>query len=148
MNYTTNYHLPQWVETDRIMMEDFNGAMSDIDQGIKTAQSTADTAESKADAVAGAYTPDNKPYVIGTYTGNGYGTQEITLGFSPSITIISGEVYTTADDPGMQYTVIATSSSPNMVYDTTATGFSVHKVGDYKPRLNVDGQRYRYIAFR
>ena len=25
MNYTTNYHLPQWVETDRIQMEDFNG---------------------------------------------------------------------------------------------------------------------------
>ena len=73
MNYTTNYHLPQWVETDRIMMEDFNDAMSDIDQGIKTAQDTADTAESKAgrgadhgpNAVADAYTPDNKPYVIG-----------------------------------------------------------------------------------
>ena len=155
MNYTTNYHLPQWAETDRIMMEDFNQMCSDIDEGIKTAQDTAETAQANAsaaqtaaDAVADAYTPDNKPYVIGTYTGNGYGTQEITLGFSPSITIISGEVYTTADDPGMQHTVIATSSSPNMVYDTTATGFSVHKVGDYKPRLNVDGQRYRYIAFR
>ena len=24
MNYTTNYHLPQWVETDRILMDDFN----------------------------------------------------------------------------------------------------------------------------
>ena len=28
MNYTANYQLPQWVETDRIMMEDFNEAMA------------------------------------------------------------------------------------------------------------------------
>ena len=103
--YTTNYHLPQWVETDRIMMEDFTTPCP-TRPGDQNRQDTADTAESKADAaqttanaVADAYTPDNKPYVIGTYTGNGYGTQEITLGFSPSITIISGEVYTTADDP-------------------------------------------------
>ena len=34
MNYTTNYHLPQWVETDRIQMEHFNQAMADIDEGI------------------------------------------------------------------------------------------------------------------
>ena len=90
MNYTTNYHLPQWVETDRIQMEDFNQMCAAIDQGIKGAQDTAETAQANAsaaqtaaDAVADAYTPDNKPYVIGTYTGNGYGTQEITLGFFP-----------------------------------------------------------------
>ena len=34
MNYTTNYHLPQWVESDRILMEDFNEAMANIDEGI------------------------------------------------------------------------------------------------------------------
>ena len=166
MNYTTNYHLPQWVESDRILMEDFNGAMSDIDGGIKeakdaasvaqtaaeSAQSTANTAESKADAAQStannAYCPDNKPYVIGTYTGNGYGTQTITIGFPPSIAIISGEVYTTEEVPGMQYTVIATASSPNMVYSTTDTGFTVHMSGSYKPLLNTNGRKYRYIAFR
>ena len=34
MNYTENYQLPQWVETDRIMMADFNEAMAKVDQGI------------------------------------------------------------------------------------------------------------------
>ena len=34
MNYTTNYHLPQWVESDRIMMEDFNDAMASIETGL------------------------------------------------------------------------------------------------------------------
>ena len=38
MNYTTNYHLPPWVETDRILMEDFNEAMSGIDGGIAAAK--------------------------------------------------------------------------------------------------------------
>ena len=34
MDYTTNYHLPQWVESDRIMMEDFNEAMAAIEKGL------------------------------------------------------------------------------------------------------------------
>ena len=162
MNYTTNYRLPQWVAEDRILMEDFNQMCTDIDGGIAAAKAAADTAESKADAaqdtaeaaqnsanaLADAYTPSNKPYVIGTYTGNGYGTQTITIGFPPSIAIISGEVYTTEEVPGMQYTVIATASSPNMVYSTTETGFTVHMSGSYKPLLNTNGRKYRYIAFR
>ena len=162
MNYTTNYHLPQWVAEDRILMEDFNQMCTDIDGGIAPAKAAADTAEGKADAaqdsaeaaqssanaLADAYTPSNKPYVIGTYTGNGYGTQTITIGFPPSIAIISGEVYTTEEVPGMQHTVIATASSPNMVYSTTDTGFTVHMSGSYKPLLNTNGRKYRYIAFR
>ena len=46
MNYTTNYHLPQWVEEDRIMMGDFNEAMTNIDQSI------AEEAASQAEAIA------------------------------------------------------------------------------------------------
>ena len=34
MDYTTNYHLPQWVESDRIMMEDFNEAMAAIEKRV------------------------------------------------------------------------------------------------------------------
>ena len=34
MNYTENYHLPQWVKEDRIMMEDFNAAMAGIEKGL------------------------------------------------------------------------------------------------------------------
>ena len=42
MNYTENYHLPQWEETDRIMMEDFNQMCADIDSSIRQAQTKAD----------------------------------------------------------------------------------------------------------
>ena len=34
MNYTENYQLPQWEENDRILMADFNEAMSKIDGAI------------------------------------------------------------------------------------------------------------------
>lgn len=54
MDYTTNYHLPQWVESDRIMMEDFNEAMAAIDGGIKAAQDTADGGAAAAEAAQNA----------------------------------------------------------------------------------------------
>ena len=34
MNYTTNYHLPQWDETDRIMRIDFNQMCADMEAGM------------------------------------------------------------------------------------------------------------------
>ena len=34
MDYTKNYRLPQWVDEDRIMRQDFNNAMSNIENGL------------------------------------------------------------------------------------------------------------------
>ena len=34
MNYTENYHLPQWKKEDRVMMEDFNAAMAGIERAF------------------------------------------------------------------------------------------------------------------
>ena len=44
MNYTTNYHLPQWVEEDRIMMGDFNEAMEKIDEALRYGRTPENTA--------------------------------------------------------------------------------------------------------
>ena len=30
MNYTENYQLPQWEETDRVLMADFNAAVAAV----------------------------------------------------------------------------------------------------------------------
>ena len=157
MNYTTNYHLPQWAETDRIMMEDFNDAMSDIDQGIKTAQSTADTAESKADAAqtaataaqttaGAAYCPTNKPYMVGKYTGSG-SSQEITIGFKPTIVIITGENYYSSAEINWQHMGIFPLNQISACISATDTGFSVHDLSTY-PKLNEPRHAYAYIAYR
>ena len=51
MNYTTNYHLPQWVEKDRILMDDFNEAMKKIDE-----------------VFSGSLTPDGKAAYCGSFS--------------------------------------------------------------------------------
>ena len=63
MDHTTNYQLPQWVKSDRIMMDDFNDANSKIDAALTL----------KCEAVAGTYIGD------GASTG-----QTISLGFTPA----------------------------------------------------------------
>ena len=155
MNYTTNYHLPQWAETDRIMMEDFNEAMTALDQGIKTAQDTADTAESKADAaqttansVADAYTPDNKPYVIGTYKGNSAVTK-ITLGFQPSALIIARNYSSSdAEDSYGTCTIIANGGTSGVVLFNN-DGFTLFPNNpNIYPSVNRNNHYYYYIALR
>ena len=46
MNYTQHIQLPQWVESDRIMMDDFNDMAAKIDEGIAAvAEDVEETAE-------------------------------------------------------------------------------------------------------
>lgn len=179
MDYTVNYHLPQWVESDRILMEDFNEAMAGIDTGIKSAQDTADSgaaaasaaqaaadrAEGKADAAqtaadaaggaaaelaAIAYTTGNKPFVTGSYTGNGYGDyRTINLGFRPSAVLIGCSVSTYT---GSDVIFFSTGSvtGKNNEFALASNGFMV-KEGMYTSSnffLNTEGKVYDYIAFR
>ena len=162
MNYTTNYHLPQWVETDRIMMEDFNQMCEDIESGLTSnaqaaaaAKTAAETADSKADAaqttansVADAYTPGNKPYVIGTYRGSRSETK-ITLGFQPSCLII-GKVYGSgsAEDSYGACSVFFGGRITD-VLEIEADGFTLFpNTLNIYPSVNWVSNSYFYIAFR
>lgn len=49
MNHTANYKLPQWVEDDRILMEDFNQAFKNLEDGLTAAKSAADGAATAAE---------------------------------------------------------------------------------------------------
>ena len=158
MEYTTNYHLPQWVESDRIMMGDFNEAMSNLEGGITTAQeaadaaqSAADNAQNTADTIAGnAYSPTNKPYVVGSYIGTGQ-QMTITLGFRPSFLIINGGVITSSlNSDELATWQIATNGNtlPECVIFTD-TGFTLLKLADKQyPRLVIAERNYDYIAFK
>lgn len=141
MEYTTNYHLPQWVESDRIMMGDFNQMCSDIDRGLTTAQSTANA----------AYTPDNKPYVVGSYTGN-RGINVINVGFRPSFLIICGDKsFSTpsghSSSLGDSFGIITANHNYGLV-TLTDTGFQVTHDNNLYPQLNDTVDVYVYIAFR
>ena len=43
MNYTENFHLPQWDEHDRIMRSDFNQMCADIESGLTRSRDTGET---------------------------------------------------------------------------------------------------------
>ena len=137
MQRTSNYQLPTWEKSDRIMMEDFNGMTEKIDAGMERAQSTADTALA------------HKNYAIGYYTGMG-SSQSIEVGFHPAAILISrrfepGNQLTTAMTPifinGLQYSVI----------EFTDSGFDLSQQLDNAwtiPSVNHRDQLYSYIAFR
>ena len=167
MNYTTNYHLPQWVETDRIQMEDFNDAMAAMDRGMAeakvaaeaareaagTAQAAAEIAQSSANAVADAYTPGNQPYAVGSYTGTG-ADMTITLGFRPKFLILSGmesTITTNSTSTWDRYFGLCDGSILSLRVAFLDTGFTVYARGGSRqnfPDFTDSGRTYCYIAFR
>ena len=50
MDYTQNYHLPQWEKADRIMMDDFNAAMAGIETGLSESRESARQESVRLDA--------------------------------------------------------------------------------------------------
>lgn len=187
MNYTEKYHLPQWVESDRIMMEDFNAAMAILEEGLTAvredagsgsavasaaaaqakvaadrAQSTADSAATaaqnaqatanlgvqKADSItAAAYTPTNKPYIIGSYTGNGkYGGSNptvINVGFRPSAVFITG-----GDGQFILIPPVTVTADNRLTVTWTASGVSYYNDMNASYQLNNQGAKYGYCVLR
>ena len=162
MNYTTNYHLPQWVKSDRIMMDDFNQMCADIEAGLtgnRTAAQQGDAALSgelaqvRQTANAAQSKAEELPYATGTYTGNG-GSKDIRLGFRPSFVIISGmkETFNTNNLVDIdRFTGISSGGTIRTRVKFTDTGFTVLPKGEgnyYLPDLNEEGRVYDYIAFK
>ena len=91
MTYTTNYQLPQWVKSDRIMMDDFNDTNSKIDAALKAqADALTEFQENLGDC----------KWAYSTYSGNGtYGPENpttLTFPAQPLLVAIvskSGTIY-------------------------------------------------------
>ena len=124
MDHTTNYQLPQWVKSDRILMDDFNDANSKIDAALTL----------KCEAVAGTY--------IGNLAAETQ-TQTISLGFTPAAVLshnISGGNIALAL-PGYP---AGSEESPTLA--VVEGGFQASGIMNYGVGI-VHGP-YRYIAFR
>lgn len=131
MNYTTNYHLPQWVEEDRIMMEDFNEAMAGIDEGM------SDNAAAAAEL----------PYVVGNYVGNG-STQNISIGFMPSFLLVRQESTKLIQTDCYTNYSITGETDPYATLLLTEDGFQLIHRQNLANSINVNQKVYVYIAFR
>ena len=72
MDYTTNYQLPVWAETDRILRTDFNDAFDTIEDALSQHDSTLDTLETDvAAATTGLAAKGNCQLYVATYIGTG-----------------------------------------------------------------------------
>ena len=101
MEHTKNYHLPQWVENDRIMMEDFNDAMEKIDNGLEELGNQMATEQESTEQTLAAVQANlgsngkNLRIATGSYVGTGtYGESNptsLTFDLNPLMVFFSEE---------------------------------------------------------
>ncbi len=157
MNHTKNYGLPQWELNDLIRMEDFNGAMNNIETGLDSSTAKAEAAVNTANfAKAAAIAAQNKanelPYAAGSYVGTGKDV-DIHLGFRPSFVIVCGHLSGGALGTDMMMTFVFSATAGNVVPLRIAfmdNGFRAcaPASGNPYPDFSVSGRRYDYIAFK
>ena len=154
MNHTKNYNLPQWELNDIIRMEDFNGAMNNLESGMtSTAAAAADaqkTAETARKTAVAAFGPSNMPYTVGSYTGNGAADREFDLGFHPSFLLICYSQLTyTLNNVGQGVVMAGPGVTSGHIYLTEkGFRFGYHDPVNIYPEVNKNGELYNYIAFR
>ena len=87
MNYTENYQLPQWEESDRVLMADFNAMTAKLEAGLTGKADAADLAALEAAQAS------QLRVATGSYTGKGKSGSEhpnsITFPFPPQIVFIA-----------------------------------------------------------
>lgn len=84
-NYTENYGLCQWEATDQVLRTEFNKDNAKVDEALK---GTADVAQAAQVLAQAAYSPENSPFAVGSYTGDGQIKRLIELGFTPKAVIV------------------------------------------------------------
>ena len=100
MNYTKNHHLPQWEESDRILMTDFNQMCSDMESGLDKIQDEAAAGRQSIQEIVNKIQKDlgtqgkNVRMICGSYVGTGRQgpdvVQTIQTGFTPALMLVTG----------------------------------------------------------
>jgi hypothetical protein len=137
-NTSEHLGLHLWEPTDQVLRTEFNQNWTKIDTAVNAAQETAEAAQSAA---------EQRPYVIGSYTGNG-GTQSITLGFQPFFIIITAQPANSRD---ATFIAISGGSEASSTLTFTEDGFTVIVASttyETYPLTNQNGRLYHYLAFR
>ena len=92
MEYTTNYQLPVWAETDRILRTDFNDACQKLDSALDGLQTEVE--ETAAGCTAQLAAKGNCQLYLTSYVGTGgYGSgspNTLTFPAPPHLVLISG----------------------------------------------------------
>ena len=151
MDYTANYQLPQWVESDRILRTDFNSAYQKLDAALKT---NADgLAAETAARTAALSEKGNCQLYTATYVGNGlYGDSHKNIHTFPGspLAVLIGEcggsgIFLVALR-GMQQTFAQNSGASvnSLTWGTNTLSWYNHQAAS--GQLNGSGVTYRVAA--
>ncbi len=144
MQRTSNYQLPTWEKSDRIMMEDFNDMTQKIEAAIDGAKSDAAAAQSTADSAL-----SKQHCVAGHYKGTGQ-LQTIEVGFRPSAVLIqrreNGNNVPTGD---ATYLFLDTLNYTPIYFVDNGFCLRPQRSGDETyPIINISPYPFSYVAFR
>ena len=144
MQQTTKYQFKLIEGSDDFSPQPLNDNVEKVEEVL---EDMAETVEAVQSVTTVAYTPTNKPFVVGSYIGTNY-DQTITLGFKPSFLIISGLQNPTAISvtDHSSHTVITAGHTASGAITLTDVGFTVHPVDTF-PKLT-NGFKFEFIAFR
>ena len=133
-SYTNNLSLPQWELDDRILVEEFNEAMHNIDEAVGL----------KVQMIVGSYTGDNAP------------ERTISLGVTPKAVFVCDQRGSTGIPSASNFTLCGGLALPNnpvehvlKAVEIVAGGFKVFsgKSGSTYVRTNDSNFRFNYVAF-
>ena len=127
MNYTQNYQLPQWAETDRILMDDFNGMTEKIEEALTH--------------------KGNCRLFTGSYVGTGTKDQSFTFPEKPWLVAILGGSFFILTAHGITQTVSLSSFRQTMVNLTWTGNTASWDVFNYdQDACNLENVTYQVVA--
>ena len=169
MEYTKNYHLPQWAEEDRIQMEDFNAAMMSIESGIGQALTTAEEGQAALAESIGASLESinqnlgsagkNCRITWGSYTGNGAvgssNPNRLNFDFTPRLVwVATGKHSVSNNSPSFYSTVLcnpigggSTQAWLNVEWGAKSVAWYAFQSGSSaSEQFNASGTTYHWVA--
>jgi len=133
--YTSNYSLPQWDMDDRILVEEFNEALHNIDDALSIKAQVR----------------------FGSYEGDGNAERTIALGVTPKAVLLlsadgASSYYSSSKWNAYGGLALAGSDVTRGSYTIlriVTNGFKVYMTGDSNDSIatNQSGVSYNYIAF-
>ena len=142
MNYTQNYQLPQWVETDRILRTDFNDMTGKIESALDQVQASVD-GQAASIAAKGNCQISVTSYVGTGASGSG-SPNSVSFPGTPQVVMITG------DGPNGMFALRGTTSvhcSNGGAVNLTWGGSSLSWFsGGAQNQLNNIGKTYAVVA--
>lgn len=158
MTHTAKYQLPQWVQSDRILMEDFNQAMVNIENGIDGAKNAGEQAVNQLrQSLDSAIGTGGKTARIttGSYVGTGYIGREnavtVNVDFKPLVAMVGllNDMENRIMFRPSERVVSNTANTTQVFWEDRSVGWYTAASGvggrDIEDQLNQIGLTYYYV---